>query len=41
MLADADRGVAAGQADTGTKDLEKLLGRPVTPLADAIRTALA
>ena len=41
VLADADRGVAAGQGDTGTKDLEKLLGRPVTPLADAIRTALA
>ncbi|PRY45855.1 NmrA family NAD(P)-binding protein [Umezawaea tangerina] len=41
VMADAHRGVAAGEADTGPKDLEELLGRPVTPLADAIRAALA
>ena len=41
VMADGHRGLAAGELDTGTKDLEALLGRPVTPLADAIRAALA
>jgi NAD(P)H dehydrogenase (quinone) len=41
VIADSDRGAAAGDLYTGTKDLEKLLGRPATPLADAVRAAVA
>ena len=41
VLADSDRGAAAGALNTGTKDLETLLGRPVTPLGDSVRAALA
>jgi NAD(P)H dehydrogenase (quinone) len=41
VLADSDRGAAAGALNTGTKDLENLLGRPVTPLGDSVRAALA
>ncbi|UQU64887.1 SDR family oxidoreductase [Couchioplanes caeruleus] len=41
VLADSDRGAAEGALHTGTEDMEKLLGRPVTPLADSVRTALA
>ncbi|MET0495435.1 MAG: SDR family oxidoreductase [Actinoplanes sp.] len=41
VLADSDRGAAAGALNTGTKDIETLLGRPVTPLADSVRAALA
>ncbi|MEU7903730.1 NmrA family NAD(P)-binding protein [Actinoplanes sp. NPDC049118] len=41
VLADSDRGASAGLLDTGTGDLAKLLGRPATPLADAVRAALA
>jgi NAD(P)H dehydrogenase (quinone) len=41
VLADSDRGAAAGLLDTGTADLAGLLGRPATPLADAVRAALA
>lgn len=40
VLADADRGLAAGDllSDSGT--LARLIGRPTTPLADAIAAAL-
>jgi NAD(P)H dehydrogenase (quinone) len=41
VLADTDRAASQGALFTGTADLEKLLGRPATPLADAVRTALA
>ncbi|MFI7596349.1 SDR family oxidoreductase [Actinoplanes sp. NPDC049681] len=41
VLADSDKGASAGALYTGTEDLQKLLGRPVTPLADAVRAALA
>lgn len=41
VLADSDRGAAAGQLYVDSDDLEKLIGRPPTPLADAIRAALA
>jgi NAD(P)H dehydrogenase (quinone) len=41
VLADADRGLAQGEllSDSGT--LSRLIGRPTTPLADAIKVALA
>jgi NAD(P)H dehydrogenase (quinone) len=41
MLADNDRGVAAGELFVGSGDLEKLLGRPATSLAQALADALA
>lgn len=41
VIADADRGAALGHLETGAADLEELLGRPVTPVSDAIRAALA
>ena len=41
VFADGDRGVAAGELYVDTADLEKLLGRPATSLADAVRSALA
>ncbi|MFI5936032.1 SDR family oxidoreductase [Actinoplanes sp. NPDC051494] len=41
VLADVDRAAVNGALFSGTADLEKLLGRPVTPLAGAIRAALA
>ena len=41
ILADSDRAAANGALYTGTEDLEKLLGRPVTPLAESVRAALA
>lgn len=41
VLADADRGAAKGALHVGTDDLVGLLGRPVTPLADAVRAALS
>ena len=40
MLADNDRGVAAGELFVDSADLEELLGRPATPLADALAAAL-
>jgi len=39
-LADSDRGIAAGELFTDTGDLERLVGRPVTSLEDAVRAAL-
>ena len=41
VLADSDHHAATGALDTGTEDLARLLGRPATPLADAIRAQLA
>ena len=41
VYADSDRAAANGALFTGTEDLQKLLGRPVTPLADVVRGALA
>lgn len=40
VLADSDRAAARGELYADRADLEKLLGRPVTPLAEAIRAAL-
>jgi NAD(P)H dehydrogenase (quinone) len=41
VLADSDRGAAAGGLYVPATDLEALLGRPVTPLSTAIAAALA
>jgi NAD(P)H dehydrogenase (quinone) len=41
VYADGDRGVRDGELLDTTGDLARLLGRPSTPLGDAIRTALA
>ena len=41
LLADSDRAASRGELCADRTDLEKLLGRPVTPLADVIRAALA
>jgi len=41
VLSDADRGAAQGALETGPEDLEKLMGRPATPVSDVIRAALA
>jgi NAD(P)H dehydrogenase (quinone) len=40
VLADSDRGAAKGELYVEGNDLANLIGRPVTPLADAIRAAL-
>jgi NAD(P)H dehydrogenase (quinone) len=39
-LAGADRGIAAGELATDSGDLSRLIGRPTTPLASAVSTAL-
>ncbi|MEV4145568.1 SDR family oxidoreductase [Amycolatopsis sp. NPDC049691] len=39
MLADADRGIAEGELTSDSGDLRRLIGRPTTPLAEAV-TAL-
>lgn len=36
MLADADRGIADGELASASGDLRRLIGRPTTPLADAV-----
>jgi NAD(P)H dehydrogenase (quinone) len=41
VLADADRGAARGALEVTGNDLERLMGRPATPLRDAIRAALS
>ncbi len=41
MLADSDRGIAAGELLDTSGTLSRLVGRPTTPLADAVRTAVA
>ncbi len=40
VFADGDRGVADGELFVDPTDLEQLLGRPATPLADAARDAV-
>jgi len=40
-LADADRGAAAGELETASTDLEKLIGHPTRPLSDFVKEALA
>lgn len=40
ILADADRGLARGDLYTGRGDLRRLIGRPTTPLRDAVAGAL-
>jgi NAD(P)H dehydrogenase (quinone) len=40
ILADADQGLRRGELRTDSGDLRRLLGRPTTPLADAIAAAL-
>ncbi|MEI5672286.1 MULTISPECIES: SDR family oxidoreductase [unclassified Nocardioides] len=37
VLADSDRGIAAGALEDRSGDLSRLIGRPTTPLADALR----
>jgi NAD(P)H dehydrogenase (quinone) len=41
VLADSDRGAAQGELYVPVDDMERLLGRPVTPLADAVRELLS
>jgi NAD(P)H dehydrogenase (quinone) len=41
ILADSDRAASRGALDVPRTDLETLLGRPVTPLADSIRAQLS
>lgn len=40
VLADADRGLSRGELFTNSGDLRRLIGRPTTPLADAVANAL-
>jgi NAD(P)H dehydrogenase (quinone) len=40
MLADADRGLERGELDSDRDDLRRLIHRPTTPLADAVRAAI-
>jgi NAD(P)H dehydrogenase (quinone) len=40
-LVDADLGAARGELDDASGDLERLIGRPSTPLASAVAAALA
>lgn len=41
FLVDADLGIAKGELDTDPATLERLVGRPLTSLRDAVATALA
>ena len=40
LYADSDVGIAHGELDDSTGDLRRLIGRPTTPLADAVAAAL-
>jgi NAD(P)H dehydrogenase (quinone) len=40
VLGDSDRGVAAGELFDDSRTLSNLIGRPTTPLADAVKAAL-
>jgi NAD(P)H dehydrogenase (quinone) len=40
MLADADLGLGRGELDNASGDLRRLINRPTTPLADAVRAAI-
>lgn len=39
MLAGADAGISRGELDTESGDLQKLIGRPSTPVADVLKAA--
>jgi NAD(P)H dehydrogenase (quinone) len=41
MLVDSDLGIAKGELNDSSGDLRRLIGRPTTPLADAVAAALA
>jgi NAD(P)H dehydrogenase (quinone) len=41
FVAALDASTAAGDLETDSQDLARLLGRPVTPLADAVRAVHA
>ena len=41
IFADVDRGIAGGELQVDPSDLAALLGRPATPVADAVKIALA
>ena len=41
MLADSDAAIARGELDDRSGDLRKLIGRPTTPLRDAVAAALS
>lgn len=41
VLADSDRGIAAGHLYEDGGDLRRLIGRPTTPMPDAVASALA
>jgi NAD(P)H dehydrogenase (quinone) len=41
ILVDADLGIAKGELDDSSGDLARLIARPTTPLADAVKSALA
>ncbi|MGD9798738.1 MAG: SDR family oxidoreductase [Acidimicrobiia bacterium] len=41
ILADSDRGAAQGELDVPPDDLQRLLGRPATTMAEAVTAALA
>ncbi|QDE70078.1 NAD(P)-dependent oxidoreductase [Myxococcus xanthus] len=40
LLADSDAGVARGEMNDSSGDLRRLIGRPTTPLADAVAAAV-
>jgi NAD(P)H dehydrogenase (quinone) len=40
MVADIDRAVSEGNLEVHTGDLSRLIGRPTTPLAAAVKAAL-
>ncbi len=40
VIADCDTGIARGDLEVRSGDLSRLLGRPTTPLADAVRVAV-
>ena len=40
MLASTDQGIARGELDTQSSDLRRLIGRPTTPLAQAVAAGL-
>ncbi len=41
MLSSADAGISRGELDTDSGDLQKLIGRPSTPVADVLKAATA
>jgi NAD(P)H dehydrogenase (quinone) len=41
MLAGADASISRGELDTDSGDLQTLIGRPSTPVADILKTAIA